>query len=225
MTMGPSKITTLSRKDAAREEIRRSIITGSLLPGEKLTEAQLSLALGVSRPTIREALNALSEEGLIAKEPYRGLKVAELQPNAIHDIAVTRIALDMVAVDAVLSDASGAKFTLIEQGWVQYEAAVFDPDPVVRHDAHLALHECIWRASGNYMLERLWQVTAAQLTIALTEDQRRRSNPEREHRVHAALMDALRTRDREVIRQAISEHTLTSADEVVGMMRAEREAH
>jgi DNA-binding GntR family transcriptional regulator len=222
---GPSRIATLSRKDAAREEIRRSIITGALRPGQKLTEAQLSEALGVSRPTIRESLNALSEEGLIVKEPYRGLKVAELLPAAIHDIAVTRIALDMVAVDAVLADVSGARFALIEQGWAQYESAVFASDPVARHDAHLALHECIWKASGNYMLERLWQVTAAQLTIALTEDQRRRSNPEREYRVHAALMEALRTRDREVIRQAISEHTLTSADEVVSMMRAELDTH
>ncbi len=221
---GPSRISTMSRKEAVRAEIRRSIIAGSLRPGEKVTESQLSSALGVSRPTIREALNALAEEGLIVKEPYRGLKVAELQPSAIHDIAVSRIALDMVAVDAILADTSGTKFAVIERGWKLYETAVFSSDPVVQHDAHLDFHECIWRASGNYMLEKLWPVTAAQLTIALTEDQRRRSDPEREHRVHGTLMEALRTRDREVIRQAVSEHTLTSADEIVAMMQAELSA-
>lgn len=220
-TTGLSKITTLSRNEAVREEIRRSIIAGTLRPGEKVTEVQLSEALGVSRPTIREALNFLSEEGLIEKEPYRGLKVAELELTAIHDIALTRIALDMVAIDAVLADKSGARFAQIEQGWAQYETRVFDADPVVYHDAHLDFHECIWKASGNYMLEKLWPVTAAQLTIALVEDQRRRSNPEREHRVHAKLMAALRTRDREVIHQAVSAHTLKSANELVRMMRVE----
>lgn len=224
LSMGPSRINTLSRKAAVQEEIRRSIIAGSLRPGDKVTETQLASALGVSRPTVREALNALSEEGLIAKEPYRGLKVAELQPTAIHDIAVARIALDMIAIDAILADSTGAKFALVEEGWLLYEIAVFHPDRVVQHDAHLDFHECVWTASGNYLLEKLWPVTAAQLTIALVEDQRRRSDPEREHRLHAMLMEALRTRDREVIRQAVSEHTLTSADQVVAMMRAERNA-
>lgn len=224
LASGPSRIATMSRLEAVRVEIRRSIIVGSLLPGEKITESQLSAALGVSRPTVREALNALSEEGLVVKEPYRGLKVTELRPTDIHDIAVSRISLDMVAVDAVLADTTGHKFAIIERGWERYATAVFHSDPVVQHDAHLDFHECIWKASGNYLLEKLWPVTAAQLTIALAEDQRRRVDPDREHRLHATLMDALRSRDREVIRQAVMEHTLTSADEIATMMRAELES-
>lgn len=220
--MGSARATAVSRKDAVRIEIRRSIILGSLRPGDKLTEAKLSEGLGVSRPTIREALNALSEEGLVTREAYRGMRVAELEPAAIHDIAIARIALDMVAVDAILADETGARFAAIERGWLRYGIDAYDPDPVAQHDAHLEFHRCIWEASGNYMLEKLWPVTAAQLTIALAEDQRRRADPEREHQVHLTLMEALRTRDREVIRQAVSAHTLTSADEIVRMMLQER---
>lgn len=222
LQVGSAMATAVSRKDAVRIEIRRSIILGTLRPGDKLTEAQLSERLRVSRPTIREALNALAEEGLVTREAYRGMRVAELEPEAIHDIAVARIALDMVAVDAILADGTGKRFAIIERGWLRYEIDAFDPDPVVQHDAHLEFHRCIWEASGNYMLERLWPVTAAQLTIALAEDQRHRADPEREHRVHLTLMEALRTRDREVIRQAVSAHTLASADELVRMMLQER---
>lgn len=58
--------TRSARKDAVRIEIRRSIILGDTRPGDKFTEAQLADRLGVSRPTIREALNALvEEEGLV----------------------------------------------------------------------------------------------------------------------------------------------------------------
>ncbi|MFV0433304.1 MAG: GntR family transcriptional regulator [Leucobacter sp.] len=222
LRVGSAMATAVSRKDAVRIEIRRSIILGSLRPGDKLTEAQLAERLGVSRPTIREALNALAEEGLVTKEAYRGMRVAQLEPEAIHDIAIGRIALDMVAVDAILADRSDARFEIIERGWLRYEIEAFDPDPVAQHDAHLEFHRCIWEASGNYLLEKLWPVTAAQLTIALAEDQRHRADPEREHRVHLTLMEALRTRDREVIRQAVSAHTLTSADELVSMMLRER---
>ena len=98
---GQTPIKPVSRKEAVRIEIRRSIITGALTPGEKLTETQLASALGVSRPTVREALNALAEEGLIVKEPYRGLRVAEMHSNEVHDMAVTRNALDLVAIDAI----------------------------------------------------------------------------------------------------------------------------
>ncbi|MBO1901583.1 GntR family transcriptional regulator [Leucobacter weissii] len=220
---GPARVVAVSRREAVRIEIRRAIILGALTPGDRVTEAQLSEQLGVSRPTVREALNALAEEGLIVKESYRGLRVAKLAPDAFHDIALGRIALDMLAVDDVLADETGEKFAVIERGWMRYENAVFHPDPVVQHDAHLEFHRCLWDASGNYLLEKLWPVTAAQLTIALAEDQRRRADPEREHRVHLTLMEALRTRDRAVIRTAISAHTLESADEIVRMMREEED--
>lgn len=206
-----------------RLEIRRDIIQGRLNPGDKITEIQLSERLGVSRPTIREALNSLVEEGLVEKEAYRGLRVAELQLEAIHDIAMGRIALDMVAVDAVLADETGRRFAMIEDGWARYEQDAFNPDPVMQHDAHLEFHGCIWRASENYLLEKLWPVTAAQLTIALAEDQRHRVDPERERQLHLTLMEALRSRDREVILRAVTAHTLQSADELVRMMREERE--
>lgn len=215
---GPARVNSVSRREAVRVEIRRAIILGALRPGDRLTEALLSEQLGVSRPTVREALNALAEEGLVVKEPYRGMRVARLDPSAIHDIAVGRIALDMVAVDAILADRGGMAFATIERGWRRYEAEIFDADPVVQHDTHLEFHRCIWEASGNYLLEKLWPATAAQLTIALAEDRRRRADPEREHGVHLALMEALRTRDREVIRQAVSMHTLANADEIMRMM-------
>ncbi|WP_345183661.1 GntR family transcriptional regulator [Microbacterium panaciterrae] len=205
-----------------RIEIRRSIITGTLRPGEKITEIQLAELLDVSRPTVREALNALAEEGLVVQEPYRGLRVASLEAGAIHDIAVGRIALDLVAIDAILADRTDERFSRIEAGWENYEVDCFDLDPVVQHDAHLAFHRCIWNASDNYLLAKLWPVTAAQLTIALAEDQRHRADPEREHRVHKKLMTALRTRDREVIHQTIAEHTLTSADELITMLKEGR---
>ncbi|MBK0418974.1 GntR family transcriptional regulator [Leucobacter sp. CSA1] len=209
---------TLSKKDAARREIRRSIITGSLQPGERLTEHQLADSLKVSRPTVREALNELADEGLVTRSPHRGVKVSALHPATFHDIALGRIALDMVAVDAILSDESGERFERVERCWRQYEIEAFDPDPVVQHDAHLAFHQGIWEASENYLLTKLWPVTAAQITIALAEDQRRRSDPEREHRVHSALMDALRTGDRRVIERRISLHILTSAERIAKFM-------
>ncbi|KJQ55800.1 GntR family transcriptional regulator [Microbacterium sp. SA39] len=215
---GPSQVSSVSRKAAVGIEVRRAIVLGRLRPGDRLTEAGLALSLGVSRPTVREALNQLSREGLVVAEPYRGLRVAEVSLEQIQQIAVTRHALDMVAVEAILADGSGAKLALVERGWQRFESRASDPDPVVQHDAHVDFHHEIWEASGNYLLARLWPVTEAQITIALAEDQWMRSDPIRAHRVHEQLMEALRTRDIVRIERAFRAHTIDSANELVALL-------
>lgn len=215
---GPSPVATVSRKAAVGIEIRRAIILGRLKPGDKLTETQLATSLGVSRPTVREALNQLTREGLIVQEPYRGLHVADVTVDQIRDIAAARVGLDMLAIDAILADETGRRLAVVEEGWEQFERYAFHPDPVVQHDSHLAFHRQIWAASENYLLLKLWPVTEAHITIAIAEDQAARSDPDRAHRVHADLMAAIRTLDRETIHAAFIAHTVDSAEELIALL-------
>ena len=215
---GPSPVATVSRKDAVGIEIRRAIILGRLKPGDKLTETQLATSLGVSRPTVREALNQLAREGLIVQEPYRGLRVADVTKEQIRDIAAARVGLDMLAIDAILADESGRRLQIVEAGWDHFERLAFHPDPVAQHEAHLAFHRQIWAASENYLLLKLWPVTESHITLAVAEDQAARSDPERAHRVHADLMKAIRTRDRETIHTAFVAHTIRSAEELITLL-------
>ena len=78
-----------------------------------------------------------------------------------------------------MNDATDRRMAALLHAWHAYEATVDDPDPVARHDAHLAFHRAIWSASENVLLEQLWPVIEAHMTIALAEDQRARPNPER----------------------------------------------
>ena len=53
------------------EQIRSSILAGEFSPGDKLPpERELAEMFGVSRPSVREALNLLSSSGLV--ESYQG---------------------------------------------------------------------------------------------------------------------------------------------------------
>ncbi|HEY5224495.1 MAG TPA: GntR family transcriptional regulator [Microbacteriaceae bacterium] len=219
---GPAAVVTLSRKEAAGAAIRRAIISGDLRPGEKLTELQLAASLGVSRPTVREALNQLTRAGLIIQEPYRGLHVAEVSMQEMRDIAVTRVALDMLAIDAILADVTGERLQEVQRGWERFQRASMDPDPVVQHNAHVAFHRAIWAASGNFLLLKLWPVTEAHLTLALAEDQATRSDPERARLLHATLMEAIMTRDRDIIHAALITHTVGSAEELIAQLSADQ---
>lgn len=211
---------SVSRRDGVVNEIRRAVVLGTIKPGEKLTEVQLSDWLNVSRPTVREALNLMAQEGLLVQEPYRGLHVATLDAAAIMDLAHTRMALDMLAITTIVDDDSGRRMKIVEESWADYSRVEMDPDPFVRHESHVAFHRSLWAASENVLLLRLWPVMEAHLTIILAQDQAARADPVRAHRVHEKLVKAIRTKDLKVIKKAVSEHTMRSAEELIPLLDA-----
>ena len=79
-------------------ELRLQIAEGALLPGTKLKEEALSEELGVSRNTVREAFAELASERLVVRQPNRGVFVASLGVNDIHDVYTVRRAIEVSAV-------------------------------------------------------------------------------------------------------------------------------
>lgn len=209
-TPGPEVRT---RREEAADAIRRAIISGDLQPGQRLREVALAAELGVSRPTLREALRTLVQEGLCEQEPHRGFAVASLDAEAIRDLTDTRLVLDRMAIDGIWASPDG--MDQVEQAWSAYADA--DPDAVSQHLAHLALHRALWQASGNSMLVRMWPVAESMSTLVLAQDQAVRRDPERALAVHAVLIDAIRSRDPEALDVAMAEHTRRSAEEFLSL--------
>jgi len=210
-------VASVSRREAVVAQIRRGIVAGALRPGDKLTELALAADLQVSRATVREALGQLAREGLVVSEPYRGLRVADLDEDALRDLARTRAALDVLAGSDVLADATGRRLDHVRRAWADFEATAFDADPVVRHEGHLAFHRAVWAAAENVVLDQLWPVIEAHLTIALAQDQAVRHDPERSHRLHRELVDALESGDATRVEQTFRAHSITSVDELIAL--------
>lgn len=198
-----------TRREEAADAIRRAIISGDLHPGQRLREVALAADLGVSRPTLREALRTLVQEGLCAQEPHRGFAVARLDDQAIRDLTETRLVLDRMAIEGIWETAEG--MDSVEDAWAAYDAAA--NDPVSQHVAHLALHRALWQASGNSMLVRMWPVAESMSTLVLAQDQAVRRDPERARIVHGQLIEAIRSRDPEALDAALAAHTRRSAEE------------
>ncbi len=214
-------VSSITRRQGVVTELRRSIVLGAIKPGERLTESSLSRALGVSRPTVREALHQVSQEGLVVQEPYRGLRVADLDPPMLLDLARVRMALDLEAASEILADPTGGRLDWVIGAWERYLEVMDSPDPLAQHDAHMEFHRSIWEASENSVLMRLWPVTEAHMTIALARDQAAREDPERARAVHEAIIDAFHTGDLDNVRVALEAHTLQSAEELVRVLADE----
>jgi DNA-binding GntR family transcriptional regulator len=106
--------------------VRRAIISGDLHPGQRLREVAPATELGVSRPTLREALRTLAQEGLCEQEPHRGFAVARLDAGALLDLSEKRVVLDRMAVEGIWAGGDSAMQDA-EDAWSAYIRAGTDP--------------------------------------------------------------------------------------------------
>ncbi|WP_103334812.1 GntR family transcriptional regulator [Pseudotabrizicola formosa] len=86
--------------------LRTRIIENRMMPGERVSEAELSVQFGVSRQPVREAFIKLAEEGLVQVRPQRGTFVCKISLRAVEDARFIREAIesDLVRIVAAASD-------------------------------------------------------------------------------------------------------------------------
>lgn len=223
MTRNLSPVVSVTRRDAVLTELRNAILAGRLKPGDRIREVQMSRELGVSRPTLREAIYQLIHEGLLVQEVYKGITVAEIDPATLSDIAVVRAALETLAAEAIASDKDGAGREALRRTWAEYEEAAASGDLAREDEAHLELHRIIWMESGNSMLRRIWPIVAASIHLALTTDMATREDDVTRHRrLHRELVEAILEGQQDRIHEAVHNHIEASAQELLEMLR-ERE--
>lgn len=92
MLPGPPAHASLA--ELAADWITARVIAGDIRPGDKLTEVALAEAAGMSRSPIREALRALSQQGLVIIEPRRAATVALLGTRDAADLYECRLLLE-----------------------------------------------------------------------------------------------------------------------------------
>lgn len=89
----------LSVTESIAHYLRVHIITGELLPKEKLNEVELASRLGVSRAPLREAFRLLATEQLIVSLPRRGCLVTGISVKACQDIFESREMMECFAIE------------------------------------------------------------------------------------------------------------------------------
>jgi len=87
---------TLAATVAVR--IRESIFSGEFEQGQGINEQLLARTYKVSRPTVREAIRSLHEDGLVTLEPHRGASVCKLSYDLIEDSYEIRLILEPFAL-------------------------------------------------------------------------------------------------------------------------------
>ena len=90
---GQTSETGGTRADLVYREVRQQIGSGSLRPGQKITERGLAEQLSVSPTPVREAIRRLEQDGLIERQGPRTVVITDMQERAIDDLAEVEVAL------------------------------------------------------------------------------------------------------------------------------------
>lgn len=153
----------LPLRDVVFNTLRDAILTGKLVPGERLMENQLAEKLGVSRTPVREALRMLELENLVELVPRKGAQVLDMSEKDIVNILEVRSALEGLATSVACKKMSKEDLQQLKNMEVDFEKAVADNDVEHFVDIDEDFHDLIFAATENDKLINIFRNLRIQL--------------------------------------------------------------
>jgi DNA-binding GntR family transcriptional regulator len=189
------RIATVSTVEAAANAIRDLILDGELAPGTRLRENDFAERLGVARHSFRAATQILIGEGLLRREPNRGVQVPVFSQADVEDIFKLRAALEVEAArlvieaDTVPAGARGAVATLSALAADAPWSDVVGPD--------LTFHRAIIDGAGSERLQRAYHGLQSEIVLCMVQLQPAYDHPQEVAAEHEELLAAIEARDTE----------------------------
>ena len=172
-----TKTDNIALRNDIISKIRDHINHKNLEPGEKLpSERMLSEKFGVSRSTIREAIQTLEFYGLLESIPQSGTFVAQLGVTALNgmiteilsledpdfkSLVETRILLELKTVRLAAQRRTEEQLIHLKQALDAYTEKVLLGEDAVQED--LLFHLAIAKASGNSSLNTLMLIITPEI--------------------------------------------------------------
>ncbi len=220
------KIQSEKLSDAVVRQIELLILRGILRPGERLpSERELSERMGVSRPSLREAVASLQEAGLLVARANAGIFVADVLGSAFspgllrlfsaHDEAVFdyldfRRDMEGLAAERAARLGSDTDLQVVNEAYRRMEAEHEKRNPAKGAELDAAFHLAIIEASHNVvmlhmmrsMFELLQEGVFYNRKIMFQQPNRQLALLEQ----HGTINMALQKRDAPAARKAVEDH-------------------
>jgi len=208
-----AKIETKTVRQAVYEQLRESIITAELFPGEPITLQQLANKFEVSQMPIREALCQLEAEGVVVIDQNKSMCVNKLTLKEYEEITGIRIDLETKA--AVKGCGLHTERDIAQLKTVMEEMQDSVNNPLLYLQKNRRLHFGIYESADSPILVRLinqlWARVGPYIIISLWEE-----GPSRVISLgyHQKMYEAFIKRDTKAMKAALEEDILTATDRI-----------
>jgi DNA-binding GntR family transcriptional regulator len=194
------------------ERLRDAILAGRIVPGQRLVANDLVEQLGVSRGSIREALQRLSAEGLVDITPNRGAMVRRLSREQVRELFQIRINLEGLGARLAaerIHEADHRKKFLAVWNEVKPDGSARAWSVFMRQNR--LYHSTIVKIGGNKQLAQL--IDNLQLPIVMFQvgQSMQPENLSRSHQDHVNIAETILAGDPEAAQLEMENHLHRSA--------------
>jgi len=187
----------------AYQLILHAIDIGTYKPGDRLVESELADRFGVSRTPIREALQRLETQSLLARDG-RSLIVASLDHNQMAELYVVRSELEGLAARLAAQHATEEEVRVLRR-MIEDDKGLLE-DPAALSRANRRFHRQVHLASHNRYLVQQLDLVYRSMALMATTSLSAVGRGERALAEHSAIVDAIEGRDGEAAYQALKAH-------------------
>lgn len=198
------RVSPVSTVEAAANALRELILDGKLAPGDRLREHEYAERLGIARHSFRAATQILIGEGLLKREPHRGVEVPVLSASDVRDIFTLRAALELEAVRIV---GEAGIVPAAAQRAVTEMSALADDAPwreVVWPDQRF--HQAIIEATDSQRLQRAYSGLQSEITLCMAQLEPAYEQPAEVAAEHEELLAPIISGDTELAEKLFRVH-------------------
>lgn len=183
--------------------ILEAIDIGVFKPGDRLVESDLADRFGVSRTPIREALQRLETQSLLARDG-RSLIVASLDHNQLSELYAVRSELEGLAARLAARHATLEEVRVLKEMVEEDVALIGDANGLAR--ANRRFHKMIHLASHNRFLVQQLDLVHRSMALMATTSLAAEGRGEVALAEHKAIVDAIEARDENAAYEALKVH-------------------
>ncbi len=190
--MGGLVINRVSMAAQLSVALREKILSGEFKPGSTLQESTLSLSAGVSRNTMREALQILVRDGLVRHSVHHGFTITRLSDDDIDEIYRVRRTLEIAGVEAA-SKARPEEMHALELCVEEIHRALGAKDWSRIVESDMLFHRRLVAFLGSERIDRFFESLLSELRLGLMLFDRTKFDDGDLAEQHSRLIELLRT--------------------------------
>ena len=216
----PGELLVLEGRPTAQliaDHLREQIVQGVFRPGQQINESVLAGQLRTSRGPLREALQRLSQEGILVSMRNRGVFVPELSVDDVKEIYAVREAVESAAAK-ILVAAPKDQIKVIGQALQEIltemakQVELSDWHAISRLD--MQFHTTLVEGTKNSRLLRIYDTLAAESRMCIINLQVSYPRVDALVQEHQDILDLLEAGDGEGLERAISCHMQKAVEDL-----------
>jgi DNA-binding GntR family transcriptional regulator len=183
-----------TKADLVYEQLREEILSGAVLPGQRVSISRVARDLGVSDIPAREGVKRLAADGLVSFTTHKGAVVTRMGRHEVEELFAIRTELEALALRHAAARITAAELAELRAVLDAMGRAEADGDVSeygrLNREFHMLAYAAQPYAKLRSMVESLWDSTDWCQRIFTTQAESMRASLAEHEAIYAALANA-----------------------------------